>query len=161
MKTMLLSVLFSVLFIGNMKAQNFEEFASKFELLPPNYVLDYDTMQGRNIGYLDMTKVYYPYVDEVNAIGKVLECSNGYVFLVMFRSVRSSSETVSFELLLTDNNGKSLGTREITTTQKVMGNVDLLGNFSISVNGSSYTIQASETYPNGNVTNNTISGNCN
>ncbi|MFK5986805.1 MAG: hypothetical protein QM479_15470 [Pseudomonadota bacterium] len=141
---------------------DFKQFLVNFNQLPSSYTLDYNTIQGRDISDLAITKKYYPYIKNVSAIGQISSCDNGYVFLIMLKSVRKNTETISFTTLTTDLRGNETESKNITTSQIDMGNVTIFGNFSMSINGSNYTINSEKEYiATGHKDKETINGSCN
>ncbi len=141
---------------------NFKQFLVNFNQLPSSYTLDYNTLQGRDITGLAITKKYYPYIKNVSAIGQISSCDNGYVFLIMLKTVRKNTETISFTTLTTDLRGNETESKNITNSQIDMGNVTIYGNFSMSINGSNYTINSEKEYiATGKKDTETINGSCN
>jgi len=141
---------------------DFKEFLINFNQMPNSYVLNYNTLQGRDITNLKASRVLFPYLQgSVNAIGKIAECESGHVFLVHFREFKSGSDLTTFAILKTDKNGNKVDYKNIVQTQKTNGYVALLGEFSLSINGSNYTFRTKNTYENGHIKTGTITGSCN
>jgi hypothetical protein len=141
---------------------DFKQFLVNFNQLPSSYTLDYNTLQGRDITDLAITKKYYPYIKNVSAIGQISSCDNGYVFLIMLKTVRKNNETISFTTLTTDLRGNETESKNITSSQIDMGNVTIFGNFTMSINGSNYTINSEKEYiATGHKDKETINGSCN
>lgn len=141
--------------------RDFEEFKINFNPLPSSYTLDYNTLQGRGITHLAATKKFFPYAQEVNAIGLLCEGDGGYVFLIMQRTKKSNHERSNFMLLKTDKNGKMTESKAIAGTQKDMGRVTISGSFSFTRSATGYVINGVNTYENGHKRTESDSGSCN
>ena len=141
--------------------REFEQFKINFNALPSSYTLNYNTLQGRGITSLPATKEFFPYAQEVNAIGLLCEGTNSYAFLVMLRTRKSNQDRSSFFVLKTDKNGKQLALKKIAGTQKDMGRVTITGSFSFTRSESGYSINGVDTYANGHKNTTTDSGSCN
>ena len=141
---------------------NFKQFLVNFNQLPSSYTLDYNTIQGRDITDLAMTKKYISNGSTVSAIGLINSCDNGYVFLLMYVNKRKYTTTIDFLALTTDLEGNGTSSENITSSQIDMGEPTILGTFSMRINGNDYTINTEQEYiATGKKNSRTINGNCN
>ncbi|PHS62569.1 MAG: hypothetical protein COB12_10600 [Flavobacterium sp.] len=141
---------------------DFKQFLVNFNQLPSNYTLDYNTIQGRDISGLAMTKKYISNGSTVSAIGLINSCDNGYVFLLMYVNKRKYTTTIDFLALTTDLKGNGTSSENITSSQIDMGETTILGTFSIRINGDNYTINTEQEYTaTGKKNSRTINGSCN
>lgn len=141
---------------------DFKQFLVNFNQLPSSFTLDYNTVEGRDVTDLTMTKKYFPNGGNINAIGLISSCDKGYVFLLMYKTKRSNNETINFLTLSTDLKGNETSSKNITTSQIDNGNTTIFGNFSMNINGNNYTINSQKEYiATGKIDKNNLSGSCN
>jgi len=138
----------------------FREFEINFQQLPSSYTLDYNTVQGRDITNLAGTRRLFRTATSVSAIGRINNCDGGGTFLVLLRRNTASSEISTFAIIKADKYGNDKGYQIITQTQKDMGNVSIIGGFTLTINGNFYTFNATKKHTNGHVETETITGSC-
>ncbi|WP_420580151.1 tetratricopeptide repeat protein [Reichenbachiella sp.] len=133
--------------VGKLIANDFEEFKINFSQMPNGYVLDYNTLQGRNVSNLKMTRRYFPMGgSSYAAIGLVAKGKEKYTFLLMSRDVRSAYlEQIDFILLTTDKYGVEVERNSVAYTQKDNGSVSVKGIFKLSTDGTSYFFDCKNT----------------
>ncbi len=104
------------------RTADYQQFLANFTALPAAWVLDYNSLQGRDVtGYAWASRHYGPFLggQTFNAIGKVADCGNGSVaLLTLTRSQRGGADVALFQLLTLDVDGKPMATQDIGRTQK-------------------------------------------
>lgn len=115
---------------------DYRTFLANFNQLPNSWVLDYNTLQGRDVtGYAWTTRQWGTFFsrETFNAVGTVAECADGSVaLLTLTRSQRNGADTSTFQLSVLDVDGKRLGTHEIGQTQKDASGRPLVVSFAIN-----------------------------
>lgn len=107
--------------VANRPAE-YQQFLANFSPLPANWVLDYNSLQGRDVtAYAWASRHFGPFFggETFNALGRVADCANGGVaVLTLTRSQRGGADVSLFQLLAFDVDGKPLLVQEIGRTQK-------------------------------------------
>lgn len=86
-----------------------KEWEINFQTLPKNYTHNYKNVKGTDITSLKMSKrLYLSSKSTVYAIGKVFECEESKVFLVMLRGPSAEGTESVYALLKTDHYGNRL-----------------------------------------------------
>jgi hypothetical protein len=100
----------------------YQQFLANFSALPAAWVLDYNSLQGRDITTDAWASRHFgPFFggQTFNAIGRVADCANGSVaVLTLTRSQRGGADVALFQLLAFDVDGKPVLRQEIGSTQK-------------------------------------------
>lgn len=117
---------------------DYQKFLVNFEQLPTSWVLDYNTLRGREITHYDwVSRSFGSFFggESFNALGKVADCANGSVaLLTLTRSQRNGADSSLFQLAVFDVDGKLLGNQEIGQTQKDSSGRPLVVAFALNAN---------------------------
>lgn len=115
-----------------------KEWEINFPQLPAVYVHDYNNLKGRDISHLKMSKrLSLTYNSTVYAIGKLFECSESKVFLVMLRGPQGNSTESVYAILKTDKYGNRLQYQIIARSLSDSQGYSQLDEFTIRTAGTS------------------------
>ncbi|RXR31481.1 hypothetical protein EQG68_09475 [Flavobacterium piscinae] len=88
---------------------DFVEFEANFEPLPKTFTYDYNNARGRDITQLKLSrKLFLTPNTTVFSVGKVFECKESKVFLVMLRGPQAEGTESVYAILKTDHYGNRL-----------------------------------------------------
>ena len=126
----------------------FVEFKANFEALPKTFTYDYNKAQGRDITNLKMSKrLFLTPNTTVYAIGKLFECDESNVFLVMLRGPQAEGTESVYAVLKTDHYGNRLQYQIIARTIRNNVGYIQMDQFSIATNLNNNTkISVTENY---------------
>lgn len=126
----------------------FVEFKANFEALPKTFIYDYNKAKGRDITNLKMSKrLFLTPKTTVYAIGKLFECEESNVFLVMLRGPQAEGTESVYAVLKTDHYGNRLQYQIIARTIKNQMGYIQMDQFSIATYlNSNTTVSVTENY---------------
>lgn len=120
---------------------DFIEFEANFEPLPKNFTYNYNNAKGRDITQLKLSrKLFLTPNTTVFSVGKLFECNESKVFLVMLRGPQAEGTESVYAILKTDHYGNRMQYQVIA--RAIISQVGYLqkDEFSIATDGNSNTV---------------------
>jgi hypothetical protein len=120
---------------------DFIEFEANFEPLPKTFTYDYNNARGRDITQLKLSKkLFLTPNTTVYSVGKLFECNESKVFLVMLRGPQAEGTESVYAILKTDHYGNRMQYQIIA--RAIRNHIGYLqrDEFSIATDGNSNTV---------------------
>ena len=128
--------------------EEMKDFESNFSRLPNAFTYDYSKAQGRDITNLKMSKrLFLTPNTTVYALGKLFECDESIVFLVMLRGPQAEGTESVYAILKTDHYGNRLQYQIIARTIRNNVGYIQMDEFSVATHlNNNTTISVTENY---------------
>ncbi len=141
----------------------FKEFMVNFDQINFPFQFNYNSTKARDITNLPFVQEkYFKYVNSnvrentIWAIGKVAQCPDGFVLLMISRYKINNQDNSRFFIERFDVKGNSLSNKDLGFTTKENGDFFQMLNFSITKENTAVSINTSLRYQNGNTEKNAI-----